>query len=130
VAGRQGEAEQEQADTGHRKAAPLARADAEAEQAVGHDGEQDEPAGENRLDYREGRKRDGRDVQQPCEQANAHADREPALAPQRGSRAQRMADVDGAGRAGTTMLVEERQVRREGADQRNENSKVKGHRNG
>ena len=130
VAGGQRDREQHEADERQREPPPLALADLEAEQAVGHDGQQHEPAGQHDLDDGQRRQRDRADVQDPGAEADEHADGEPALAPQRARRAQRVADVDVAGAAGSAVLVEERQVRGEGAEQREEDSELEAHEDG
>ena len=127
VARRQRDRQQDEPDERQREAPPLALADLEAEEAVGHDGEQHEAARQHDLDDRQRRQRDRADVQDPREEADEHADREPALAPQRAGRPQRVPDVDITRAASSAVLVQERQVRGEGAQQREENAELKAH---
>jgi hypothetical protein len=122
-----GDAEQDQAERGAGEAQPLALADLEAEDAVGHDRDEHDATGEHDLHHRERGQRDGGDVQRPRAASHAHADREPLRAPQAACRAQRVADVDRRGRARAPVLEEEAQVRGEGAQKRQQDAEMKGH---
>ncbi len=130
VAGRQREREQREPDERHAEAPPLPLADLEAEQSIGHDREQHEPARQHDLHDRQRRQRHRADVQDPGDQADEHPNRKPALTPERAGRAERMTDVDVARVAGTAMLVEERQVGGERAQQREKDSELKTHKGG
>ena len=123
---REGDAQQDEAEGREAEPEPLALADLEAEHAVRHDGEEHEAAGEDRLDDRQRSQGDGRHVEDPGTGTDAHADGEPGLTPERRAGLQRVLDVDRRSRAGTTVLVEEREVRREGAGEREEDAQVEG----
>ena len=123
---REGDDEEDEAAGGEREAPPLTGPDLEAEELLGHDGEEHETAGEDRLHHRERREGDRGHVQHPGTGADAHADREPGLTPQRGGRAQRATDVDRRRGAGTAVLVEEREVRGERACERQQDAEVEG----
>ena len=77
------DAEQHEAGGGEAEAPPLTPADLEAEDAVGHDGDQHDAAGDDGLDDRHRRERERRDVQGPGAGRRRHADREPLERPQR-----------------------------------------------
>ena len=74
---RERDAQQDEAEGRQAEAEPLPRADLEAEHAVGHDGEEHEAAGEDRLDDRQRGQRDRGHVEDPGAGADAHADGEP-----------------------------------------------------
>ena len=77
--------EEHQAEGGEADARPLARADLEAEGALGQDREEHEAAGDDGLDERERREGEGGDVEDPREEGDGHADGEP-LGARRGRR--------------------------------------------
>lgn len=127
VARRQRDREQHEPDERQREPPPLPLADPEAEHVIGHHREQHEPTGQHDLNDGQRRQRDRADVQHPGDRADEHADRERALTPQRASRSEGVADVDGTRRARSAVLVEERQVGGEGAQQREEDAELKAH---
>ena len=66
------------------------------------------------------------DVERPGEERHEHAEREPLGAEQPDGARDRMAEAHVRGRAGSAMLQEEREVRREGAEERKENAEFDG----
>ena len=115
-----GHRERDQAGRGQAEADPLAAPDHEAEQPLGHDADQDDAAGEDDLDDRERRHRHRRDVEDPRADGDHDAQREPLRPEQGAGGPQGMPDVDGRDLARAPMLVEEREVRHEGAEEREE----------
>ena len=71
------------------------RADAETEEALGEDREEDEAAGDDGLDERQRRERQGRDVEAPRAGGDEHAEREPLRAVEGDRAGNRMAPLDG-----------------------------------
>ena len=65
VGGRKRDHEQQQAERGHADADPLAQADLEAEDPLGHDGEDHDAGGEDGLDDRQRGVGQGGDVEDP-----------------------------------------------------------------
>jgi hypothetical protein len=92
-----GQADDHQPGRGDRQADPLSPSEAKAEEALGEHGEEDEPAGEDRLHDRQRRERERTDVQTPGEDRHDPADQEPSGAKETGGAAQRMADPDRRG---------------------------------
>ena len=120
--GRQGHGQEHQAERGEADASPLARADRVAEPALSEHRQEDEPAGDDRLDDRERRHRQSRHVEDPRAEGHEHADREP-LRPEQSDRARdRMLQADVGSRAGAPVLEQEAHVRREGAEEGKKNS--------
>jgi len=111
--------------SGDREAGPLAAAEVKAEEALGDNGEEHEPAGKNRLHDREGRERERAHVQQPRAQRDEPADRPPARAKQVGGATQRVAAADGRCRHRPTLLEQESGVR--GERRRHREKKTKKH---
>ena len=124
--GGQRDHEQDEAGGGHRDADPLAAADLEAEHPLGHHREHHDAGGEHGLD--DGERGEGRAAtwQQPGAERDAHADREPA---RRNSDAP--AAADGGCRPGrrvrAPVLVEEAQLRCDGAGERDQDSQIESH---
>ena len=110
-----------------RDAQPLPGADLEAEQPLGHDGEQHDAAGEDRLD--DGDRRHGHrgHVEDPRADGHAHADGEPPRREQRLGRAQRVPHVDRGSSASAPVLVEEAEVRGERAEEREQDADFERH---
>ena len=121
------DAQQDEADGGEGEAPPLSPADLEAEEAIGHHGDEHDAAGEDDLNDGQRHQRDRGHVQGPGPATDEHADREPARGVQRLGRAQRMAHVDGRSRASTAMLEEEAQVGSDGAQERQQDAELKSH---
>ena len=76
------DAEQDEAHGRQPEAPPLPPADLEAEEAVGHDRDQDDAAARDDLDDGERGERDRRHVERPAARADEHADREPLRGPE------------------------------------------------
>ena len=121
------DAQQDEADGGEGQAPPLPPADLEAEEAIGHHGDEHDAAGEDDLHDGQRHQRDGGHVEGPGPAADDHADREPARGVQRLGRAQRMAHVDGRSLASTAVLEEEAQVGSDGAEKRQQDAELKSH---
>jgi len=123
VAGVRGQRDREEheAERGESDARPLARADGVAEPALREHREEHEPAGDHGLDDRQGRERQGGDVESPRADGDEHADGEP-LGPEQPDRAgDRMLHADVRSRAGAAVLQEEAHVRGERAEQSKKN---------
>ena len=101
--------------------------DVEAEDAVGEDGEEDEPGRNDRLNERERRKRHRRDVEEPGADRDAHADREPLGGPEVARAPQRVLPLHVRRSAGSTMLEQEGQVREKSAEEREQYADLDGH---
>ena len=101
--------------------------DLEAEDALGQHGEHHDAGGEHGLDDRQRRERHRRDVQDPGPDRDGHADREPLLREQRPDAEPRPADVDLRGLTGAAVLVQEAELRDEGAAEREKDSEVERH---
>ena len=127
VRGGQRDGEQDQARGGEAEPCPLAPADLEAEEAVGHHGDQDDPAGEHDLDHRHRGHRQRGDVEAPGAGGHEHAEREPLRRVQRAGRAQRVTDVDRGRLAGAAVLEEEPEVRNDRAEQREQDAELNRH---
>ena len=121
---RQRDDQQHEAAGGHRDAGPLARPDVEAEDPLGQHGEDHDAGREHRLHDRERRQRQRGDVEQPRAERDRHADREPLRAEQRLARPQRMADVDARRLVGAAVLVEETELCRDRAGEREQDAEV------
>ena len=122
--GRQRDDEEEEAAGGHADADPLAGADLEAEQPLGHHGEDHDAGGEHRLDDRERGVGEGGDVEEPGAGGDGHADREPLRGEELLDRAQRMAHVDLRRLVGPPVLVQEAKLRHDGANKRQQYAQV------
>ena len=116
--GRERDHEEEEAAGGHADADPLAHADLEAEHPLGQHGEHDDAGGEHGLDDRHRGEGEGGDVEEPGAGGDGHADREPLGLEEVAAGAQRMAHVDLRRLVGAAVLVEEAQLRNDGADER------------
>ncbi len=79
---------------GQHQAQPLAAADLEAEQPVGHHRDEHHAGGERDLDHRHRRQRQRGHVQAPAGGRDEHAQREPLRGVQQPRRAQRVAHLD------------------------------------
>jgi hypothetical protein len=118
----QRDGQQRQADGGAADAGPLARTDVAAEPALGEQRQEDQAAGDDRLDDRQRRERQRGDVEKPGDERHAHADREPLRAEQRDGAGQRVAQGDVGGGHRPAMLEQEAEVRRQGAGERQQDS--------
>ena len=107
---------------------PLAVAELEAEDAVGEHGEEHQPAGDHGLDERERRERERGHVEDPGAERHEHADREPLALVEADRAAQRVAHGHVRSSAGAAVLQQEAEVRREGAEQRQQDAKLNAHR--
>jgi hypothetical protein len=105
-----GQSDHYQPGRGDRHADPLPPSEVKAEEALGEDGKEDEPAGEHRLHDRQRRERERTDVQKPGHDRHDPADREPFGAKQTGGAAQRMADPDRRGEHGAAVLEQKGEV--------------------
>ena len=124
--GRQRDDEQQQAARGHRDAEPLAQADLEAEHPLGEHGEDHDAGGEHGLHDRQRREGQRGDVEDPGAERDGHAEREPLERTARG-RPQRMADVDGGCLVRTPVLVEEAELCRDRAGEREQDAEIERH---
>ena len=120
--GRERETEQHQPGRRQPEADPLPAADSHAEDALGHDREQHHPAGQHRLNDRQRHDRHRGDVEDPGAAGDHHPDGEPAGGVQLARGAERPAHVDRGRRAGATVLVEEADVGRERAGEREQDA--------
>ena len=77
-----------------RQADPLSSSELKAEEALGENGQEDQPAGKDRLHDRQRRERERTDVQTPGDDRHDPADQEPSGAEETDGAAQRMADPD------------------------------------
>src|SRR2546421_702230 len=77
VGSRQRERQRDQASGGEAEPGPLTRSDVEPEEAIRHDGDQDDAAGEHDLDDRHGSQRQRGDVEAPSARGDEHAQGEP-----------------------------------------------------
>ena len=111
--GGQSDDEQHQAVAVMRDAGPLARTDLEAEDPLGQHGEHDDAGREHGLDDRQRGEHQRGDVEQPRGEGDAHADREPL---ELNSAARAATDVDRRRGVGAAVLVQEAELRRDGAD--------------
>jgi hypothetical protein len=94
-----------------RETEPLTPAEMEAEEALGKDGEKDEPAGDDGLHDRQRRKRKRRHVERPRAHRDREADR-PRGRPEEVRRAaQQMVSIDGRSGHGAPVLEQKREVR-------------------
>jgi hypothetical protein len=116
--------EQHEAERGHGDADPLAHADLEPEDPVGEHGEDDDTGGEHRLDDGQRGGRHGRDVEQPRDRGDAHADRKPLARVQLLRRTERMTDVNRGSLIGALVLVEKAQLRCDCASKRQQNAQI------
>ena len=80
------------------------------EEALGEHGEEDEPAGEDRLHDRQRRERARADVQTPGEDRDHPPDRKPSGAKQTDGAPQRMADQDRRGEHRPAVFEQKREV--------------------
>jgi hypothetical protein len=103
-------------------AGSVRRADLESEQPLGHDGDEHHASGERDLDHRHRRQGEGSHVQAPAQRGHQHAQGEPLGGVQAAGGAQRMTDVDLLDRTCAPVLVEEPQVRHEGAEESEQDS--------
>ena len=106
----------------HRHARPLARADLEAEDPLREHRQHHDAGREHGLDDGERSEDEGGDVEQPGAERDAHADREPLGAEQRGAGAQRVPDVHRRRLVGAAVLVEEAELGCEGAAEREQDA--------
>ena len=127
MGGRERDGEEDQAGGSEAETRPLATPDLEAEEAVGHHGDEDDAAGEHDLHDGHRRQRQRGDVEAPGAGRDDHAEREPLGGVQRAGRAERVADVDRRGLAGTAVLEEEPEVRNDRAEQREQNAELNRH---
>ena len=74
-----------------------------------------------------GRHREGGDVEDPGEDGDAPAEGEPLVGEERLAGPERMSDVHSRRLAGTAMLVQEAELRHEGAAEGKEDSEVERH---
>jgi hypothetical protein len=92
-----GQSDEHQPRRGDHRTDPLPSLKLEAEVPLCEHGEEDEAAGEDRLNDREWRERERADVQQSGDDRHDPPDREPSEAKEIGGAAQRMADPDRRG---------------------------------
>ena len=105
-----GQPDDHQPGRGDRDADPLSPSEVKAEEALGEHGEEDEPAGEDRLHDRQRRERERADVQTPGHDRHDPADQEPPGAKQTDGAAQRMADLDRRGEHRAALLEQKGEV--------------------
>ena len=98
------------------------------EHGLGEHREEHEPARDDRLHDRERRHGHRGHVQGPGADGDQHAQREPLRAEQRGAAAERVLPVDVGCCARAPVLVEEPEVRRERAGEREQDAELKRHR--
>jgi hypothetical protein len=89
----------------------LSSSEVKAEEALGEHGEEDEPAGEDRLHDRQRRERERAAVQTPGDDRHDPAEQEPPRAKETGGAAQRMADPDRRGEHRAAVFEQEGEVR-------------------
>ena len=127
VRGGERDHEQQQAERGHGDADPLAHADLEAEDPLGHDGEDHDAGGEHGLDDRQRGEGERGDVEDPGAGGDGHADREPLARVQLLRRTERMTDVDRGRLVGTLVLVEKAQLCGDRAGKREQDAQIQRH---
>ena len=126
VAGRQRDDEQHQAERGHPDADPLAQADLEAEDPLGHTARMTTPVESTAWTTRERGVGERGDVEEPGAGGDGHADREPlaaysCLAVRNGWR------MSTCGASLAPVLIEEAKLRRDGAGQREQDAQIQRH---
>ncbi len=119
---RQRQAQDHQAGGREKQAHPLTPSDFEAEQALGHHGDEHHARRQGDLDHRHGRERERGDVQSPARGSDGHAERKPLGGIEQPDRSQGMADLDLRHGVRPSELVEEPEVRHESADEGEEYS--------
>ena len=127
MGGREREAEQHQPGGGQREADPLPAAEPAAQHLLGHDRQHHHAAGQHGLDDREWGDRHGRDVEDPRAGADHPADREQRRGEQGLGRLPRPAHVNRGCRAGSPVLVQEADVSRQSAEEREEDAEKGAH---
>jgi hypothetical protein len=111
------QADDRQSGCGDRHADPLPLPEAKAEEPLGEHGEEDEPAGEDRLHDRQRRERESADVQAPGEDRHDPSDGKPSRGKETGGAADRVADLDRRGEHRAAVLEQKGDV---GAQRRRE----------
>ena len=120
--------EQHQAECREPDAKPLPGADGAAEEALGQDREEHEPAADQRLDERERRQRQRAHVEDPGAHCHEHPDREPLGAEQPDRAANRVAHVHVRRGAGPPVLERKPRLVAKRAQQREKDSDLESHR--
>ncbi len=120
--------ERDEADGGEDEADRLPPPDADAEDPVGHHGDQHDAAGENDLHGAHRREGERGDVKDEGGECDDHPDREPLLREERLAAAQRVPHVDRTGLARSLVLQEEADVGDDGAQEREQDAEFKSHR--
>ena len=105
-----GQPDDHESGRGDRDADPLSPSEAEAEEALGEHGEEDEPAGEDCLHDRQWGKRERAEVKTPGHDRHHPADQEPSRAEQADGAAQRMANQDRRGEHRAALFEQEGEI--------------------
>jgi hypothetical protein len=105
-----GQPDDHQPGRGDRDADPLPPTQVKAEEALGEHGEEDEPAGQDRLHDRQRRQRERTDVQTPGHDRHDPADQEPPGAKETDGAAQWMSNLDRRGDHRAALLEQEGEV--------------------
>jgi len=123
-----GESDHHEPGRGDRHAEPLSSSELKAEESLGEHGEEDEPAGQDRLHDRQRRERERADVQTPGHDRDDPADQEPLGAEEIGGAAQRIADPDRRCEDRAAVLQQEGEVGGQRRSEREEQSEDHGSR--